>query len=108
VLVWGGVEEHRSESQLETENLSGVVNFFVDGRGFGAPLKPVDRGVVPSFHPRIKVQPLLPHHSPLTPSILTQTSVHYLHVIKMSNTPLPSSFDGDKYISLSFLASNWT
>jgi hypothetical protein len=51
----GGVETHRSESQLETENLSGVVNFFVDGRGFGAPLKPVDRGVVPNFHPRIKV-----------------------------------------------------
>jgi hypothetical protein len=73
----GSVEAHRSESQLKTENLSGVVNFLVDGRGFGAPLKLVDRGVVPNFHPRIKVQPLLPHHSPLTlPRILTQTSVH--------------------------------
>jgi hypothetical protein len=26
----------------------------------------VDRGVNPSFLPRIKVRPLLPHHSPLT------------------------------------------
>ena len=58
------------------EILSGV-NFFVYARDFGAPSIWLDRGVNPSLLLRIKVRPLLPHHSPLTPSY-PHTSINSL------------------------------